>query len=196
MINVDAVILGSGLSRRMGGDNKLLLEYEGKTIIERVVCSVIKANCFKEILVVIKDREVEEILAKYNVKTVFNPNYKEGKSEAIKLALKILGESDGTMFFVGDQPFVDADSILKIWGEFIQDKNSITAPYVNKAIGNPIIFPKSLYGELNELKEEEGGMKVLKRHEDLVKQVRLSNYKLFFDVDTKEDYEILKDNLI
>ena len=113
MINVDAVILGSGLSRRMGKDNKLLLEYEGKTIIERVVCSIIKANCFKEILVVIKDREVEEILAKYNIKTVFNPNYEEGKSEAIKLALKILGESDGTMFFVGDQPFVDADSILK-----------------------------------------------------------------------------------
>ena len=39
-------------------------------------------------------------------------------------------------------------------------------------------------------------MKVLKKHEDLVKQVRLSNYKLFFDVDTKEDYEILKENLI
>lgn len=195
MINIDAVILGSGLSRRMG-ENKLLLQYEGKTLIERTVSAVLKANCFKDVLVMIKDEEVERILAKYNVKTIFNPNYSVGKSAAIKLSLKIFGESDGTMFFVGDQPFVDADSILKLWGEFIQNKDKILVPYVNNAIGNPIIFPKSLYKELEELDGDEGGMKVLKNNEHLVKKVRLSNGRLFFDIDTKDDYELLKNNLI
>lgn len=196
MINVDAVILASGMSRRMGEENKLLLEFEGKTIIEKVVIATLKANCFKEVLVVIKDRELEEVLAKYNVKTIFNPNFQTGKSEAVKLSLKILGESDGTMFLVGDQPFIDSDSILKLWGAFIEKKDNIIVPYINKAIGNPIIFPKRYYKELGMLSEEEGGMKVVKNHLEAISKVRVNNYKIFFDVDTKEDYEMLINNII
>lgn len=195
MIDVDAVILGSGLSKRMGS-NKLLLDYQGKTVIERVVLAVVKANCFKNILVVVKDREVEEIVAKYNVKTIFNPNYKYGKSTSIYLGIMILGESHGTMFLAGDQPFVDSDSILNLWGEFIQNKDNILLPYVNKAIGKPVIFPKSLYGELLNLKGENGVMDVVKNNGSLVKKVRMSNYRLFFDMDTKEDYKLLLSNLI
>ncbi|MDO4536237.1 MAG: NTP transferase domain-containing protein [Clostridium perfringens] len=195
MIDVDAVILGSGLSKRMES-NKLLLDYEGKTVIERVVLAVLKANCFKNVLVVVKDREVEEILAKYNVKTIFNPNYKHGKSTSIHLGLMILGESHGTMFLVGDQPFVDSDSILNLWCEFIQNKDNILVPYINRTMGKPIIFPKSLYGELLNLKGENGVMDVLKNNEGIIKKVRVSNYKLFFDMDTKEDYEVLLSNLI
>lgn len=196
MIDVDAVVLASGMSKRMGVENKLLLEYDGKTLIEKVIGAILKANCFKNILVIIKDREVEEIVAKYNVKTIFNPNFKTGKSEAIKLSLKILGESDGTMFFVGDQPFVDGESILKLWGDFIENKDNIIAPYINKSIGNPIIFPKSLYGQLKELSDEEGGMKVLKNNTEHLSKVRINNYKMFFDVDTKEDYDILLNKMI
>lgn len=196
MINVDAVILASGLSKRMGEQNKLLLEYEGKTLIERIVSAVLKANCFKKILVIIKDEEVEYVLAKYNVTTIFNPKYKYGKSEAIKLALKILGESDGTMFFVGDQPFVDSDSILRMWGEFIQNRDSVIMPYVNKSIGNPIIFPKRLYSKLGELEGEQGGMKILNGNFDNVKRTNINNHRIFFDIDTKEDYELLVNDRI
>lgn len=196
MINMDAVILASGSSKRMGEENKLLLKYKGKTMIERAVITVLKANCFKNILVIIKDKEVEDILAKYNVTTVFNPRYNEGKSEAIKLSLKILGESEGTMFFVSDQPFLDSDSILRIWGEFIQNKDSVVVPYVNKAIGNPVVFPKRLYGELAKLEGEQGGMKILKGNLNDVKRTNINNYKMFFDIDTKEDYNLLIEDKI
>lgn len=195
MIDVDAIILGAGLSKKIES-NKLLLDYEGKTIIESVVSAVLKANCFKDVLVVVKDIEVEKILAKYNIKTIFNPNYKCGKSTFIHLGLRILGESHGTMFLVGNQPFVDSGTILNLWGEFMQNKNNILVPYVNKAIGNPIIFPKSLYNNLLSLQGEEGVMDVLKNNEDIIKKVRVNNYRLFFNVDTKDYYQLLQDKLI
>lgn len=147
MIDVDAIILGVGLNKKIDS-NKLLLDYKGETVIERVVVATLKANCFKNVLVVVKDIEVEKILAKYNIKTIFNPNYKCGKSTSIHLGLRILGESHGTMFLVGNQPFIDSGTILNLWAEFIQNKNNILVPYVNKVIGNPIIFPKSLYNDL------------------------------------------------
>ena len=196
MIHVDAVILASGLSRRMGSVNKLLLKYEGETLIEKTVKSVLKANCFKNIIVVINDKEVEDVLSKYDVKTIFNPNNKNGKSEAIKLGVKMLGESDGTMFLVGDQPFLDYESILKIWVEFIQHKESVIIPYIDGSIGNPVIFPKALYGELANLNGEQGGMKILNGNFDTVRKVVLSNEKVFYDIDTKEDYELLISNEI
>lgn len=192
MIDVDAVILASGLSRRMGKSNKLLLEYKGQALIERTVTTVIKANCFKNIIVIVKDKEVENILAKYsNVTTIFNPNYMSGKSEAIKLALKLLGESDGTMFIVGDQPFLDADSILRIWGEFIQDTTKVIVPCVGRSIGNPVLFPKILYSELAKLEGEQGGMKILNGNFECVRKVSLNNHRVFFDIDTPNDYKLL-----
>ncbi|MGL4742475.1 MAG: nucleotidyltransferase family protein [Sarcina sp.] len=192
MINVDAVILASGLSRRMGSVNKLLLEYQGQTLIERTVTTVIKANCFKNILVIVKDKEVEELLSKYNnVTTVFNPRYVYGKSEAIKLAIRILGESEGTMFIVGDQPFLDADSILRLWGEFIQDISKVIVPCIGRTVGNPVIFPKRLYTELGALEGEQGGMKILNGKLESVKKVTLNNHRVFFDIDTKNDYQLL-----
>lgn len=39
-------------------------------------------------------------------------------------------------------------------------------------------------------------MDVIKNNEDIIKKVRVSNYRLFFNVDTEDDYQLLQDKLI
>ena len=68
---MNGIILAAGFSRRMG-DNKLLMEYKGKTIIESVI-ETIKKSKVTNLILVAKDDKIIEIGKKLNIKTVKEP---------------------------------------------------------------------------------------------------------------------------
>ncbi len=63
---ITAIIMASGLSKRMG-ENKLLLKYKDKTIIEYVFDEISKVE-FKEVIVVSSYDEIKDISKKYKKK--------------------------------------------------------------------------------------------------------------------------------
>lgn len=191
MINVDAVILLLD-SKSEIYKNKVSFNNKLGTVIENIIEQIIKANCFKNIVAVCKDEKIQKILNKHNVRRIYDLGLSLEKSEAIKLAFKELGESEGTMFFSGIQPFIDYISILEIWETFIQNPEKIIVPYVSPKIGNPIIFPKKTYKNFNSLKDDEGGMEILKRNIKLIETVNIKNHNIFFEIESDLDYELLK----
>lgn len=181
---ITAIIMASGLSKRMG-ENKLLLKYKDKTIIEYVLDEVSKVD-FKEVIVVSSYNEIKEISKKYNYKYIENKKNYIGQSESIKLGINNSKESLGYMFFVGDQPLIDSKYINKMIEVFNESKDFIIIPRYKDKKGNPVIFPKSKRGELLRLKEDEKGKKVITNSCN-IKYVDVSEYMLF-DIDTKKDY--------
>lgn len=181
---ITAIIMASGLSKRMG-ENKLLLKYKDKTIIEYVLDEVSKVD-FKEVIVVSSYNEIKEISKKYNFKYIENKKNYIGQSESIKLGINNSKESLGYMFFVGDQPLIDSKYINKMIEVFNESKDFIIIPRYKDKKGNPVIFPKSKRGELLRLKEDEKGKKVITNSCN-IKYVDVSEYMLF-DIDTKKDY--------
>ncbi|WP_195940348.1 molybdenum cofactor cytidylyltransferase [Romboutsia sp. 1001713B170131_170501_G6] len=181
---ITAIIMASGLSKRMG-ENKLLLKYKDKTIIEYVLDEVSKVD-FKEVIVVSSYNEIKEISKKYNFKYIENKKNYIGQSESIKLGINNSKESLGYMFFVGDQPLIDSNYINKMIEVFNENKDFIIIPRYKDKKGNPVIFPKSKRGELLRLKEDEKGKKVITNSCN-IKYVDVSEYMLF-DIDTKKDY--------
>ncbi|GAA0101003.1 molybdenum cofactor cytidylyltransferase [Paraclostridium bifermentans] len=185
---ISAIVMASGFSRRMG-ENKLLMDFNGKTIIENTF-EALKKYDFKEVIVVSQYEEVLKIANKYQFKFVLNDNAHIGQSESIKLGIRNSGKCDGYMFFVGDQPLINNDDVKELINEFGENKEYIVIPRYDNKTGNPVIFPTCLKNNLLSLKNDEKGKKVINEY-DKIKYVNVSEYTLL-DVDTKLDYENLK----
>lgn len=185
---ISAIVMASGFSRRMG-ENKLLMDFNGKTIIENTFEALEKGD-FKEVIVVSQYEEVLKIANKYQYKFVLNDNAQIGQSESIKLGIRNSGKCDGYMFFVGDQPLMSVNDMKELINEFERNKEYIVIPKCENKIGNPVIFPTCLKNNLLSLKNDEKGKKVINEY-DKIKYVNVSKYTLL-DVDTKLDYENLK----
>ncbi|ALA96632.1 hypothetical protein AMK43_04765 [Leptotrichia sp. oral taxon 212] len=189
--------MASGKSKRMG-TNKLLLEYRGITFIENTLEKVLKEN-FYEFAIVISDKKVKKKVQDYmkNLETdekktyvIDNKKSEKGQSESIKIGLKTLGKCDGYMFFSCDQPFLTSDTIKKILKNF--NPGRITIPEYDGKRSLPVIFGKNFKNELLKLEGDTGGKTVISNHPDKIRIVEIENSDEGRDIDTKEDYEILK----
>ena len=194
---ISAIIMASGKSERMG-TNKLLLEYRGITFIENTLKKVLNEN-FYELAIITCDKEVKKKCQNYikklekdkkNIYLVDNKKSEKGQSESIKMGLKTLGKCDGYMFFSCDQPFLTSDTIKKILKNFNPER--ITIPEYDGKRSLPVIFGKNFKNELLKLEGDTGGKTVISNHPDKIRIVEIENSDEGRDIDTKEDYEMLK----
>lgn len=194
---ISAIIMASGKSKRMG-TNKLLLEYRGITFIENTLEKVLNEN-FYELAIVISDKKVRKKCQDYIKKSekdekkiyiVDNKKSEKGQSESIKIGLKTLEKCEGYMFFSCDQPFLTSNTIKKILQNF--KTKGITIPEYNGKRSLPVIFGENFKDELLKLEGDTGGKTVISNHQDKIKIVEIENPDEGKDIDTKEDYEMLK----
>ncbi len=186
---INAIIMASGYSRRMG-TNKLLLPYNGKTLIEHTLDNVCSCNFYNTILVA-KDLEILALGKNRGMKTINNTEAVRGQSETIKLGINNLPEAMGYAFFTGDQPLMNSKTIKYLIDCFKMDYNFIVAPSYRGERGTPVIFPRVYVKELLSLRGDKGGRTVIQANLDKVKYVDLKEAHLLWDIDTKADYEKL-----
>ena len=188
---ISGIILASGFSNRMGRD-KLLLKIHETYLIEKIIEEVASAK-LGEVILVYRRVEVKNIGIKYGLKTIYNGRAHLGQSAAIKLGVENSNpNSDGYMFFVGDQPFITVDTINILIENFLYSPNHIILPIYDGKKGNPVTFPLKLKGELLALEGDTGGRKVIRDNPHLVKDVNFSNPIKGMDVDNVEDLMKLK----
>lgn len=189
-MNISAIVMASGLSKRMKKD-KLHLEINNKKIYEYVL-ETIKQYNFYETIVAAKDDDIIEKARGLGFVGVKNTKYYLGQSESIKAALENCKQTDGFMFFVADQPFIKLETVEKLCNEFTRNPNSIIVPYYNGIKGNPVIFPNSMKDQLMALENDNGGKVVINNNTDKVMRVDIATNNEYMDIDTKEDYELVK----
>lgn len=191
---VNAVIMASGYSTRMG-ENKLLLPFKGKPIIEHVIDAIKECN-FNEIILVGKEKQILDIGKNKNILTVLNTESYKGQSQSIKLGILNTCASDGYMFFTADQPLIDSYTINLLLDTFMKNKNSIIVPRYKTKPGSPTIFSTKFKDQLLNLQGDVGGKAIINNHLSEVLFIDLKNNYSLLDVDTVKDYEyILTKNL-
>ena len=191
-MSILAIILAAGFSKRMG-ENKLLLEYEGKTFIQTIIEKLLEIN-FNKIILVVSNLEIYKKYKNYknyNEKlfVIFNDKAEKGISESIKKAViyaKNNLEVDKYMFFVADQPLLKKETILKIIEE--SSSNKIIVPKSNNTMYNPVIFPNKYTSELLNLEGDRGGKQIILNHLDNITFVDIEDANEFQDVDVIEEY--------
>lgn len=187
MVEVDAILLASGQSRRLGS-NKLLLPLGNSTVIGQLLSRFPYAD-FARVILVWNDPQVADIAKMFPVTLCHNTSPETGKSRTIQLGLTAGSSENGVMFAVADQPLLKPVTISRLAAEFRKNPNSIIHPEVNSRPANPVIFPADLRSELQKLTGDSGGRELIRRYPERVRAVSFTSDDEFSDIDTHDKYQ-------
>jgi molybdenum cofactor cytidylyltransferase len=182
MAVVVGVILGAGLSRRLGrpkqtlpfGDTTLL----GWTVREAEASSLDR-------VVVVTTVEVEAGRAELT-----EPNGRDPSCTATSLrsGLAAAGEADAVMLLLGDMPGVDASVIGAVRATWEEDEPWALATEYEDGRGHPLVFSAAAVAELRAARGPKPAWRLLESNAERVGTAHVAR-PLPRDVDTWEDYE-------
>ncbi len=190
---ISAIILAAGESRRMGVQNKLLLQIDSEVLIRKFVKSV--SNSLVDAVLVVVGFEAEKIKAvlhDQSVKFVENPSYEEGMTTSIQSGVKASSnESTGLMICLADMPFAetsDLNLLIQAFNDYQSTESSlIIVPVFQGKRGNPVLFSEVFRDKILTHKGE-GCREIVRQFPHYVKEVSMENDNLLRDIDTPEDY--------
>ncbi|KGA98711.1 hypothetical protein AJ85_15290 [Alkalihalobacillus alcalophilus ATCC 27647 = CGMCC 1.3604] len=199
---IAGLYLAAGLSTRMG-TSKFLLRVNDEPLGVIALKKVLKCS-LDQIFVVISEfqqkEEVELALTKRErdkISFVFNKNPNLGQSQSLKCGLKraIEDDIDGVMIVLADQPMLTKqmiDLLINKYTSVLQNGQSVD--YIISECQNiiqpPILCLKSTFEQLLLLSGDQGAKKLIEQTDDhKVAKLKYDQEELFFDIDTKEQFE-------
>ncbi len=190
MKEIWAIILAAGASSRMK-QQKLLLPFNGKTIIETVVENVARSVSSNILVVLGSHREqIQEQLVNSAVKIGVNENYMDGMLSSAICGFRALpGEAKAALIFLADQPQIPAqvtDLVIKAW---IESGKGIVIPTFNGRRGHPVLIETRYKTEIERLDPEKGLRLLSEKFENDVFEVECSIPEILRDIDTPEEYQ-------
>jgi molybdenum cofactor cytidylyltransferase len=190
---VAAVILAAGGSARFGSP-KQLARWRGKTFIEQAVDTALASSARP--VVVVLGAEVERCraaLADRPVEVVVNDTWMQGQSTSMQAGLAALPANiGGAVFFLVDLPGVAPDLIDQLLQRHRETLAPLVWPEFEGRRGNPILFDRSLFLELRQVRGDTGGKPVLLRYKDRAERVVVSDKSILQDFDRAESLAALE----
>jgi molybdenum cofactor cytidylyltransferase len=181
-----AVVLAAGASTRFGSA-KQLVRVAGRPLLHTAVTrsSEVTANA----LIVVLGSGAAELapLLKHSPGSVLvNHEWREGLGSSIRAAvLRLPPTCSGVMLVLADQAAVTADDLKRLAGTWRKQPQYIAAALYSGTCGAPVIFPRSAFRELTELRGDVGARALLHRNADRVVRVPMPSAAI--DLDTPED---------
>ena len=190
--HVAGVILAAGEARRMGRC-KLLLPYRGSTILGTVAAAARRSGLEPLVLVLGHDAaRIRERMDLEGLVVTLNPAFRQGQSTSLRAALeRVPPTCQGAMFLLGDQPRITPDVIESLRREFTPRTDRLVIPTAQGRRGNPVIVHRALFPRIRELRGDAGARSLFGRYSRRTRWVKLADDRLFWDVDTPEDYRRL-----
>jgi molybdenum cofactor cytidylyltransferase len=186
---IGGLLLAAGSSTRMG-DNKMLMEINGETLLRRAAGTALAAHL--DPLIVVTGYQREEAagqVADLRCDTVFNPDHATGIHTSVRAGVDALPEDvAAVVIMLADMPFVTEAMLTDLQRGY----RASAAPLVISRYGDevkapPMLYDRSLFAELRVM-QRRCGREVVKRHLDEA-AVRDWPIEALADIDTPEDYE-------
>lgn len=187
---VAAVILAAGQSSRMG-QSKMLLPWDGRSVVEAVVSRAISARLSETVVVTgYQGEAVTRALDGLPVQIVDNPHYRQGEMlSSLQAGLRALPDTIAAcLVMLGDQPAISARTIGQVLAAYAERKGDIVRPVFQGQAGHPILIDRRFWPELLELST---GMPrdVIRRHPDDLALADVDTDSILSDIDTPEQYQ-------
>ncbi len=189
---VSGVVLAAGSSRRFGDQSiKQLVDIDGEPLVRRVVGRVLRSNLSEVIVVVGKAAgEVERACQDLEVRTVFNSRFEEGQSLSVRAGLAAIdSRADAVMFIPVDQPDLTPRVLDALIDTYERTRGPIVVPTHRGQRASPVLFDRSLFGELAGLEGDAGGRQLFPAHQGEIVEVPVSSAEPLRDLDTLQDLE-------
>ena len=182
IINLSALIMGAGLSSRLPGANKLLLDWQGKPILLHTISNVLAAG-FHEVLVVLGNDEDEFKSALQGfgneIKIITNSNYKKGLTSSIQQGVDAADDQTyGFIICLGDMFGIKGFDYAELARYHLLNTHEdelITLPKVGDKTGNPVIFSQSFRFRIMHHDDPEGCKLIVKTARHSVQYFKSDN---------------------
>jgi len=187
---VSAILLAAGLSSRMGDKHKLLLRLGGKSVVRLTAENVVRSAAAETIVVVgANQTAIVQELTGLDLKLVYNPLFEQGMSTSLQAGLtRVAPEAEAVLVILADQPNLTAQTINLFAQAFQASGKSIVAGHYGPVTGNPALFSRKYFAELQALRGDIGAKSIVHRHADRVHLIDLPE-EATLDIDRPEDYE-------
>ena len=210
---IGVVLLAAGRSRRMG-NNKQLLPWRGKTILD-AVCHALQSGWeqtnplwnlknYPMVAVTGGDHDIDRIASSYGFSITHNGRSDLGQGTSIALGVQYLVNTFGTHFLdgiicsVSDQPLLKPMVVEQLITSFQQHRDetnrTIVVPKygITQHPGNPVLFGAHWFEALQHIEGDQGGRTIIRDvGQNFVEYVSIIP-EWGFDIDTPEDYNDLQ----
>lgn len=176
------ILLAAGLSSRMGR-NKLLLPYNGKSVIEETLNAVLAASGRIIVVTGHEKERIEEKLCHYPVDFVHNSDYMKGQRSSTMRGIEAV-EDDDFAILPADLPLLSEESVRMLYASL--ETSSIVRPVHASVPGHPVCYRKE---NREKLLHHTGTMKEYLKKEGVTEIP--SPIGCVYDVDTPSRYDAL-----
>jgi molybdenum cofactor cytidylyltransferase len=187
-VTTTAVLLAAGLSSRMNGPNKLLLDLGGTPLVRRVADALAAVTDTPPIAVLGRDAdEVAQALDGTGFRlTRIDPTL--GQARSMRAGLAAAPGADETLIALADQPLLTATALTALLTAHRANPARITVPMNGPQRGNPIVLPRAIRTEIAEGGPNLGCRSFTENHPHLVRAFPTDDPAFFTDIDTPADY--------
>ncbi len=191
------ILLAAGESSRMG-QPKQLLQVRGKSLLRHAAEESIDSRLGP--LVVVLGAFAEKMEAEMQglqYDQVMNENWRDGMGTSISSGIlhvqQAYPDSRGAIFLLCDQPYVDAAHLEKLVHTYHRSHKPIIASTYKGILGVPAYFHHSYFDLLSQLENHIGARKLIQEYSHDAGAVSFPLGGI--DVDTPEDYKMLKEKI-
>lgn len=186
---ISTIMLAGGRSSRMGDANKLLIEMDGRTVVEHAVSSAVEAALGEVIVVTGAEADrIGEVLATYPVRIVHNAEHEEGMASSLRAGVRAVnGEAAGYAVYLADMPFVRSETLAMLGGVLRSHPGSIVMPRIRGRMGHPVLFDARFAVDLLSLHGDVGARAVIHGNAYAVISVETNDPGILQDLDTPQD---------
>jgi probable selenium-dependent hydroxylase accessory protein YqeC len=194
-----AIIMAAGEGRRFGGAIKQLAMWHDRTLIRHIV-DIVELSGADEVQVVLGANadiiraQLGELGPRTHVR--LNSTWVEGMSTSLLTGLAQTQVNPNAAIFINvDQPGIHPELIDQMVERHRRTGAQIIAPRFQNMRGNPVLWDRALFGELQTLSGDVGGREILRQHWRDINWVELNSEEELTDTDTPEEYQRLKEIL-
>lgn len=156
-MNVAAVILASGCSRRFGSD-KMKAPW-GPSSLLPFFLSHWPRHLFCRTVVVVKKED--QSLLPQGFEGVVNDQPELGQGHSIRLAAEGLGDEEGALFVMADMPLLSEHTVSHLLSQASQRPHQPHAACCEGQLKNPVYFPRRTFKALMALQPHQTGKAAL-----------------------------------
>lgn len=190
MKKIPIILLAAGQSKRMRGQDKLLQQVDGMTLMRRSALTAMDAG---EVFVALPPRPHDRYTALdgLDLHRIEVVDAAEGMNASLRRALAhIPSDAPAVMVLLADLPEITAQDLTAVLSAVIDHPDHLIwrGATASGKPGHPVVFDQSLFSELNTLSGDEGAQSVVRAHLDKVFLLPLPGEHALLDLDTPEDW--------
>jgi molybdenum cofactor cytidylyltransferase len=148
------LILAAGSSTRMRGGSKLLCQFEGTTVIRKVVSTALAAGLEPVVVVVGRDeRAVPSAISGLPVRYARVPEEPRGRLASVIAGVEALADDPvaGAVILLGDEPGLGVEHVRIVRDAAAGGRHTVLRAAYRDRPGHPVLVPESVLRRIPDL---------------------------------------------